>query len=145
MRSMTSTVCRFEPAQMIVDTSALVAILKVEPEAAELLFCLSKASRALISTATLLEAQMVVCSHLGEEVGLPELELLLGRTNVQPVAFEGSHLHWALQGWRRYGKGRHRAGLNLGDCFSYGLAMALDLPLLFKGDDFTHTDVKAAF
>lgn len=129
---------------MIVDTSALVAILKVEPGAAELLLCLSQAASAMISTATLLEAQMVVCSHLGEELGLPELELLLSRTHVQPVGFEGSHLHWAMQGWRRYGKGRHQAGLNLGDCFSYGLAMALDLPLLFKGNDFAHTDVKPA-
>ena len=113
---------------MIVDTSALVAILRVEPDAAVLLLCLSQASSAMISTATLPEAQMVVCSHVGEEEGLPELELLLSRTHVQPVAFEGSQLHWALQGWHRYGKGRHQAGLNLGDCFSYGLAMAPDLP-----------------
>jgi ribonuclease VapC len=144
MPSTTSTVCLAEAPRMVVDTSALVAILKVEPDAAELLVCLSQASSAVISTATLLEAQMVVCSHLGDDVGLPELELLLGRTDVQPVAFESSHLHWALQGWRRYGKGRHRAALNLGDCFSYGLAMALDLPLLFKGDDFALTDVKLA-
>ncbi len=129
---------------MVVDTSALVAILKVEPEAEDLLLCLSQAATALISTATLLEAQIVVCSHLGDDVGLPELELLLSRADVQIVAFEASHLHWALQGWRRYGKGRHPAGLNLGDCFSYGLAMALDLPLLFKGNDFAHTDVKPA-
>jgi ribonuclease VapC len=128
---------------MVVDTSALVAILKVEPDAAELLLCLSQASSAVISTATLLEAQMVVCSHLGE-AGLPELELLLSRTDVRPVAFERSHLHWALEGWGHYGNGRHRAGLNLGDCFSYGLAKALDLPLLFKGDDFELTDVQAA-
>lgn len=86
---------------MIVDTSALVAILRVEPDAAVLLLCLSQASSAMISTPTLPEAQMVVCSHVGEEEGLPELELLLSRTHVQPMAFEGSQLHWALQGWRR--------------------------------------------
>ncbi len=131
-------------ALMVVDTSALVAILKVEPDAAELLLCLSQASSAVISTATLLEAQMVVCSHLGDEGGLQELELLLSRTDLQSVAFECLHLHWALQGWRHFGKGRHRAGFNLGDCFSYGLAMAFDLPLLFKGDDFALTDVKVA-
>ena len=129
---------------MVVDTSALVAILKVEADAAELLLCLSEAPSALISTATLFEAQMVVCSHLGEAVGLPELELLLSRANLQTVAFERSHLHWALQGWRQFGKGRHRACLNLGDCFSYGLAVALDLPLLFRADDFARTDVKVA-
>jgi ribonuclease VapC len=60
------------------------------------------------------------------------------------VPFDPHHLHRALQGWRRYGKGRHPAGLNLGDCFSYGLALALDLPLLFKGEDFAGTDVKVA-
>ena len=144
MRSTTSTVCLFEVPLMVVDTYALVAILKVEADAAELLLCLSEAPSALISTATLFEAQMVVCSHLGEAVGLPELELLFSRANVQTVAFERSHLHWALQGWRQFGKGRHRACLNLGDCFSYGLAVALDLPLLFKGDDFARTDVKVA-
>ena len=53
-------------------------------------------------------------------------------------------MHWALQGWRRYGKGRHPAALNLGDCFSYGLAMALEAPLLFKGEDFALTDVQRA-
>ncbi len=144
MSSTTNRACRFEAPLMVVDTSALVAILKVEPDAEDLLLCLSQAATALISTATLLEAQMVVCSHLGDDVGLPELELLLSRADVQAVAFEPSHLHWALQGWRRYGKGRHPAGLNLGDCFSYGLAMALDLPLLFKGNDFAHTDVRPA-
>lgn len=98
----------------------------------------------MISTATLLEAQMGVCTHLGDDVGLPELELLLGCTDVQPVAFESSHLHWALQGWRRFGKRCHRACLNLGGCFSYWLAMALDLLLLFKGDHFGLTDVNVA-
>jgi ribonuclease VapC len=73
-----------------------------------------------------------------------EVEQLLLTLSVRVVPFGQHHLHWALHGWRRYGKGRHRAGLNLGDCFSYGLAMALDLPLLFKGDDFAHTDVKCA-
>jgi uncharacterized protein with PIN domain len=73
-----------------------------------------------------------------------EVEQLLLALRVEVMPFDQHQLHWALEGWRRYGKGRHPAGLNLGDCFSYGLAMALDLPLLFKGDDFSLTNVKVA-
>ncbi len=60
------------------------------------------------------------------------------------LCFDANQLRWALHGWQYYGKGRHRAGLNFGDCFSYVLAMALNRPLLFKGDDFSQTDVKVA-
>jgi ribonuclease VapC len=128
---------------MVVDTSALVAILKVEGDAATLLHALANSRANRIGSATLLEAQIVVVSHLGD-AGLVELELLLSRAQIQPVPFEASHMQWALHGWRHYGKGRHRAALNLGDCFSYGLAKALDAPLLFKGDDFRFTDVELA-
>lgn len=128
---------------MVIDTSALIAILKAEPEAAKFIGCLSEPCPKWISTATLVEAQIVATSQLGE-AGPPELDLLLSRAEIKLLPLEMLHVHWALQGWRQFGKGRHRAGLNLGDCFSYGLAMALDLPLLFKGDDFAHTDVKAA-
>ena len=85
----------------------------------------------------------MVISQLGE-AGPLELDLLLGRAEIKSLPLDTLHVHWALHGWRHFGKGRHRAGLNLGHCFSYGLAMALDLPLLFKGDDFARTDVKAA-
>ena len=127
----------------MVDTSALVAILKVEPDAAELLRCLGESRSNRIPTATLLEAQLVVISQLGNPGGV-ELELLLSRAQIQPIPFDTNHLHWALHGWRHYGRGRHKAALNLGDCFSYGLAKALDAPLLFKGEDFSYTDVKVA-
>ena len=128
---------------MVVDTSALVAILKVEPDASTLLSRLGNSGANRIATATLLEAQMVVISQLGDS-GLAELELLLSRAQIQPLPFDANHLHWALHGWRHYSRGRHKAALNLGDCFSYGLAKALDAPLLFKGEDFQHTDVKVA-
>ena len=97
----------------------------------------------VIDTATLLEARMVVERQLGP-AGQAELDLLLSRVAITAVPLEELHVQWALQGWRRYGKGRHRAGLNLGDCFSYGLAKVLNAPLLFKGDDFAATDVLAA-
>ena len=86
---------------------------------------------------------MAVIGQLGDD-GLTELELLLSRTHFQNVPIDANHLHWALHGWRHYGRGRHKAALNLGDCFSYGLAKALDAPLLFKGEDFQDTDVKVA-
>jgi ribonuclease VapC len=126
---------------MVVDTSALVAILKVEPDASTLLRRLGNSGANRIATATLLEAQMVVISQLGE-AGLAELELLVSRAQIQVMPFNADHMRWALHGWRHYGKGRHRAALNLGDSFSYGLAKAMDAPLLFKGEDFPHTDVK---
>ena len=128
---------------MVVDTSALVAILKAEAEATALLHCLGGSRHSTIATPTLLEAQIVMVSQVGE-AGLVDLELLLSRAEIRPMAFDGNHLRWAVHGWHHYGKGRHRAGLNFGDCFSYGLAMALDRPLLFKGDDFSRTDVKVA-
>ena len=128
---------------MVVDTSALVAILKVEPDASTLLRCLGNSGANRIATATLLEAQMVLISQLGE-AGVPELELLMNRAQIQVVPFNDDHMRWALHGWRHYGKGQHRAALNLGDCFSYGLAKAMDAPLLFKGEDFHYTDVKVA-
>ncbi len=128
---------------IVIDTSALVTILKVEPDAAELLRCLGQSRANRIATATLLEAQMVVISQLGDP-GVVELELLLSRARVQPIPFDANHLHWALHGWRHYSRGHHKAALNLGDCFSYGLAKALDAPLLFKGEDFSYTDVKVA-
>jgi ribonuclease VapC len=73
-----------------------------------------------------------------------ELELLLSRAQIKPLPLDANHLHWALHSWRHYGRGRHRAALNLGDCYSYGMAEALNAPLLFKGEDFQYTDVKVA-
>ncbi|TVS05458.1 MAG: type II toxin-antitoxin system VapC family toxin [Cyanobium sp. PLM2.Bin73] len=128
---------------MVIDTSALLAILKVEPEALAFVDCLKQPGARRISTATLLESRIVVERQLGE-AGQAELDLLLSRAAITPVALEAPHVHWALLGWRRYGKGRHPAGLNLGDCFSYGLAKALNAPLLFKGGDFAATDVARA-
>jgi ribonuclease VapC len=128
---------------MVVDTSALVAILKAEVEAAALLHCLGGSRNSTIAMPTLLEAQMVMVSQVGD-AGLVDLELLFSRAEIRPLAFDASHLRWALHGWHHYGMGRHRASLNFGDCFSYGLAKALDRPLLFKGDAFPQTDVKVA-
>jgi ribonuclease VapC len=128
---------------MVIDTSALLAILKGEPEAEALIEALSRPGPRWISTATLLETKLVIERNLGEP-GQAELQRLLATAAVTPLPLEEAHVHWALEGWRHYGKGRHRAALNLGDCFSYGLARALGAPLLFKGDDFAATDLPSA-
>jgi ribonuclease VapC len=81
----------------------------------------------VIDTATLLETRIVVEPQFGP-AGQAELDLLLSRAAVTAVPLDELPVHWALQGWRRYGKGRHPAALNLGDCFSHGLARALNAP-----------------
>ena len=128
---------------MVVDTSALVAVLLAEPEAEAFLQVFQASQVKLISTATLVEAKIVVARALGEP-GLQHLDLFLQKAEIDPVPLHLEHVHWALRGWRQFGKGRHRAALNLGDCFSYALAMATGEPLLFKGDDFGLTDVVIA-
>jgi len=127
---------------MVIDTSALLAIFKVEPEAPALIALISQAGPKWISTATLLETRLVIESQIGE-AGQGELDRLLATAAITPVPLEEAHIYWALVGWRRYGKGRHQAALNFGDCFSYGLARSLEAPLLFKGDDFAATDLAA--
>ena len=128
---------------MILDTSAILAILKSEPEASRFSDALSGAERIAIAAPTLVELGMVAESRAGETVR-PRIDRLLQSMKVEVVPFTADHAAVALDGWRRYGKGRHPAGLNLGDCFAYALAKARGEPLLFKGDDFARTDVKAA-
>lgn len=129
--------------ELVIDTSALMAMLLEEHDADRFIDLAVQAAVVHLSAASRVELGLVSegSRHRVEDT---EVEQLLLTLSVRVVPFGQHHLHWSLQGWRRYGKGRHRAGLNLGDCFSYGLAMALDLPLLFKGDDFAHTDVKPA-
>ena len=127
---------------MVIDSSALLAVLLAEAEAGQFLDQISRDEPKRISTATLVESQIVTLRALGE-MGLQELRLLLQLGQIEPIALTAGHVEWALQGWRRYGKGRHAANLNLGDCFSYALAKALKEPLLYKGDDFPLTDVQS--
>jgi ribonuclease VapC len=128
---------------MVIDTSALMALLLQENDAEALLDAAVRASVVHLSAASRLELGLVAESkrHGVEDT---EVEQLLLGLRVEVVPFDQHQLHWALMGWRRFGKGRHPAALNLGDCFSYGLARALDAPLLFKGNDFGLTDVTVA-
>ncbi|ACL62432.1 type II toxin-antitoxin system VapC family toxin [Methylobacterium nodulans] len=128
---------------MVIDTSAIVAIALDEPEAAGFERKIADDPVRLISAATVLEAAMVLETRLGEAGG-SELDLWLHKAEVEIVAVEPEHADRARRAWRRYGKGRHSAGLNFGDCFSYALAALTGEPLLFKGNDFSQTDVRAA-
>ena len=128
---------------MVIDSSALVAILALESEEAAFRRAILRARERLIGTATLLETSMVMLGRQGEPA-VKELEAYIRNAQIDVVPFEPHHAALALDAFRRFGKGRHQAGLNYGDCMAYALAMATDLPLLFKGDDFIHTDVRAA-
>jgi ribonuclease VapC len=128
---------------MVVDTSAIIAILLQEPEAERFGRALAHSQPCLMSAATLLEASMVIETRKGSEGGR-DLDLLIYRSQIEVVAVDQEQAEVARAAWRRFGKGRHPAGLNLGDCFAYALAKVSGSPLLFKGDDFTKTDIAAA-
>lgn len=128
---------------MVIDTSAVIAILQDEPERPQLMDRIVEASTRLISAASAVETSMIVLSRRGQS-GLDILRDFLARTQIETVPFSPDHVELAVDAFRRYGKGRHRAGLNLGDCFSYALAKATGEPLLFKDGHFVHTDVRSA-
>ena len=128
---------------MVIDTSALVAILCQEPGARDLALAIEGDAVRLVSSATFLETAIVIGRRYGEAGGR-ELDLLLARAQVrtEPVTAEQAEL--ARRCYFRYGKGLHPAGLNFGDCFAYALSRASGEPLLFKGEDFSKTDVERA-
>jgi ribonuclease VapC len=128
---------------MVVDTSALLAILLNEPDAAVYRSAIESAELRLVSAATVLEMGLVIETRLGEAAGR-ELDLLLHKAEFEIVSVDAEQAELGRGAFRRFGKGRHPAGLNFGDCFSYALAIASGEPLLFKGDDFRKTDVPAA-
>jgi len=125
---------------MVIDTSALAAIFFAEPERDSFLAAIATAASRLVSAATVLETGIVVESRQGEAAGR-EFDLFVVRANLQIVAVDAEQADLARSAWRKYGKGRHPAGLNFGDCFSYALAKASGEPLLAKGTDFASTDL----
>jgi ribonuclease VapC len=125
---------------MVIDTSALVAMLNNEPEAERFRAAVDEDHVRLMSTASYLETAIVVENRLGEPGGR-ELDLWLHRAAIDLVAVDADQADAARAAHRRYGKGRHPAGLNYGDCFSYALAKISGQPLLFKGEDFARTDI----
>lgn len=128
---------------MIIDSSALVVIAFQEPEAERLVQAIVQTAGRHISAVNWLETMMVMESRAG--VAAPDGALLiLAQLGVGTLPFDEAHMQEAHDVWRRYGKGRHPAGLNLGNCCAYAAAKTEGRPLLFKGDDFEKTDVARA-
>ena len=128
---------------MVIDTSALIAILFGEPEAKSFSQAVADESRKLISVFNALETGIVVEAKKGESGGR-ELDLLLHRAQIEIVAMNADQAELARTAWRIYGKGNHPAGLNIGDCCAYALAKYSGEPLLYKGNDFSQTDIQPA-
>jgi ribonuclease VapC len=128
---------------VVVDTSALVAIVFDEADADRFAQGLAEAPRALMSAVTRVELSFVVEGRKGSS-GRIGLENFLRQSRIEVVAVSPGHAELAIEAFRRFGRGRHPAALNIGDCFSYALAKATGQPLLFKGNDFIHTDIRPA-
>lgn len=126
---------------MVLDTSALLALLLEEPEAEEFRAAVEEDATRLVSAGTLLEAALVIEARHGEPGGR-ELESLLKAADIEVIAVDLEQVSEARRAWRRFGKGRHPAGLNYGDLFAYALTRTSGEPLLFKGQDFAKTDVQ---
>jgi ribonuclease VapC len=127
---------------IVADTSALIAVVLGEPDAERFLAAL-RSDAVTISAVSFTEASIVVEARQGPDAGR-DLELLVAGVVDRVIAVDEVHARAAAGAWRRFGKGRHPAGLNFGDCFAYATASLANRPLLFKGDDFTQTDLPAA-
>jgi ribonuclease VapC len=125
---------------MVIDNSALAAIFFGESERPKVLAAIAAAGSRLVSAATVLETGIVLEARQGEAAGR-EFDLFVVRANLQIVPVDAEQTDLARSAWRKYGKGRHAAGLNFGDCFSYALAKTSGEPLLAKGTDFARTDI----
>ncbi|MGH8208539.1 MAG: type II toxin-antitoxin system VapC family toxin [Steroidobacteraceae bacterium] len=126
---------------MVLDTSVILAILQDEPERRKFNEAIEAAESRSLSTASFVECSMILESRYGAD-GVRDLDLFIAKAQVTLVPVDAEQADLARRAFRRYGKGRHPAGLNFGDCFSYALAQALDEPLLCKGNDFPQTDVE---
>jgi ribonuclease VapC len=125
---------------MVLDSSAIIAILLQEPEAARFATAIADNPPNYLSAASLLETSIVMETRKGED-GARDLDLFIYRAGIEIVAVDAQQAETARIAWRRYGRGKHKAALNYGDCFSYALARAMGAPLLYKGGDFAATDL----
>jgi ribonuclease VapC len=125
---------------MVLDTSAVLAILQNEPERRKFNEAIDGAETRSLSTASFVECSLIVESRYGSD-GVRDLDLLIAKAQISLAPVDEEQAHLARRAFRKFGKGRHPAGLNFGDCFSYALTKALQESLLFKGNDFSQTDV----
>jgi ribonuclease VapC len=129
---------------MVIDSSALIALLLSEPEAADLIAAIAAASSRVVSAPTYLEVAIVILARSGPKPQ-EQLDRLLNDLEIEVASFARDQAALAVTAYRQYGKGTgHAAGLNFGDCFSYALAKLRNEPLMFKGDDFSRTDLEVA-
>jgi ribonuclease VapC len=127
---------------MVIDTSALLAILQNEPERRAFNEAIEAAETRFLSAASFVECSMIVESRYGAD-GVRDLDLFIAKAHLEPVAVDVEQADLARQAFRTFGKGRHPAGLNFGDCFSYALARSLTEALLYKGADFGRCDIES--
>lgn len=125
---------------MVVDTSAIVAILAHEPEEHHFGELIATLPPALVSAGSYLECRIVAEARWGNS-GVVDLNTLIASASMAIIPFDNDQAMIAADAYSRYGRGRHPAGLNFGDCFAYALSKQTGEPLLFKGDDFVNTDV----
>lgn len=125
---------------MVIDTSAIIAILLGEPESELIIRAILADPKRLMSSFSLLECSIVIEARKGESGGR-ELDLLLHRLQIEIISLTPEHAQLAREASRQFGKGRHKAALNIGDCCSYALSRYSGEPLLFKGNDFNHSDI----
>jgi len=125
---------------MIIDTSALVSILDQEAEAERLARAIAAASERMLSAANLVETGIVMQVRRGDEAAR-DLDLLLAKLKIEIIPVSGKQANLARKAFQHYGRGRHPAKLNYSDCFAYALAKDSSAPLLFKGNDFSQTDI----
>ncbi len=128
---------------MILDSSAIVAVVLGEPDGESLLTRIGEAESVAVSAITFVEAGIVLSHRLGRPFQ-DELEFLFTKLGVSIVPFTDEHRREALEAWWRFGRTRHEAALNFGDCAAYATAKLADAPLLYKGDDFAKTDIRSA-
>lgn len=126
-----------------IDTSAVIAILRSEPERDVFTRAIFVAERRFMCTVGFFETSMVAISRGARELAGP-LDRLIDRLSIELVPFDTQLAIESREAFLRFGRGRHPAGLNFGDCISYALAKSRDLPLLFKGGDFAQTDIVSA-
>jgi ribonuclease VapC len=127
---------------MVIDTSAVLAILQNEPERRAFNEAIEAAESRSLSAASFVETSMIVESRYGSD-GMRDLDLFIAKAQIELIAVDVEQAHLARQAFRQFGKGRHPAGLTFGDCFSYALARALSDPLLYKGADFGKCDIES--
>ena len=127
---------------MVIDTSAVVAILQNEPERRSFNEAIEAAERRSFSAASFVESSIIIESRFGAD-GVRDLDLLIAKAQIELIAVDIEQAHLARQAFRLFGKGRHPAGLNFGDCFSYALARSLADTLLYKGADFGKCDIES--